>query len=219
MGGLGEAEAPAKLSFQQRLHPTRFLVGSAKIPDHHRCHQIAHDGGFVLQVVVQTEPLARQIFPNARHGKIGAILPPKLLRQRVPEVSGSVCSPAHLPQQCLPIFSWQTLSVPIRPGMLAAMIEETDVVVLCFQRFDFALNEIIEHQQVVLDGAGNFKKKGFGHVSLAQTALCICFVVYGFLANGCLHVGAGAVNNRRHFRERFNAIALRQQRGTRSADY
>ena len=27
MGCLGEAEAPAKLSFQQRLHPTRFLVG------------------------------------------------------------------------------------------------------------------------------------------------------------------------------------------------
>ena len=104
--------------------------------------------------------------------------------------------------------------------MLAAMIEKTDVVVLCLQRFDLALNEIIEHQQVVLDGAGNFKKKRFGHVSLAQTVLYICFLVYGFLANDCPYgCTGGTAQNRRHLSERLNASALRQRRGTRSVDY
>jgi 5,10-methylene-tetrahydrofolate dehydrogenase/methenyl tetrahydrofolate cyclohydrolase len=41
--------------------------------------------------------------------------------------------------------------------MFAAVVKEADVVVLCFERLDLALDEVIEHNEIIFDGLGDIE--------------------------------------------------------------
>jgi hypothetical protein len=41
--------------------------------------------------------------------------------------------------------------------VLPAVVKEADVVILCFQRFDLAFDEIVENDEVVLYGLGDIE--------------------------------------------------------------
>ena len=45
------------------------------------------------------------------------------------------------------------------------MVEEADIVILHFKGFDLALDKIIKHHKIVLNGAGNVEQKGLSHGS------------------------------------------------------
>ena len=102
----------------------------------------------VLQIVVQAETLVGEVFTDHRHAEVGAILAAVLLRERVAVVAGCVGAAAGLAQQLLPLFVGQAAAIPVGAGVLAAMVEEADVVVLLFEGADLAFDEIVEHGEV-----------------------------------------------------------------------
>ena len=62
---------------------------------------------------------------------------------------------ARLAQQVLPLVARQALIVPVGARMLAAMVEEADIVVLAHQRPDLAHDEFFELDQIGRDVGGN----------------------------------------------------------------
>jgi hypothetical protein len=83
-----------------------------------------------------------------RHGEVGAVLAAEFLGQRVTIVTGLVGQPLHLAQQIFPFVARQALVLEIGTRPFAAMVEEALVVVLRLQRFDLALDELVELDQV-----------------------------------------------------------------------
>ena len=74
---------------------------------------------------------------------------------------GCIGPPAHFFQQCFPVFAGQAVSIPVRARVLAAVVKEADVVILCFERLDLALDEVIEYDKVILDDWGISNRKGW----------------------------------------------------------
>jgi len=102
----------------------------------------------VLQVAVQAKSLARQVLANHRHAQVRAVPAPVFGGKGVPVMPGSI-RPAHrLGQQCLPFPAGQAAAVPVRAGIFAPMVEETDVVVLLLQRADLEFDELIQFREV-----------------------------------------------------------------------
>ena len=106
---------------------------------------------------MQPETLAGEILPNARHRQIAAILPTKFFGQRVAKMPGCIGPPAHFFQQCFPVLAGQAVSIPVCARVLAAVVKEADVVILCFERLDLALDEVIEYDKVILDRLGDIE--------------------------------------------------------------
>src|SRR5262249_21845655 len=73
-------------------------------------------------------------------------------RQREAIVPGQVGAPAHLGQQVLPFMARQAAAFEISARPFAPMVEEADVVVCAFERLDFALDELVQFDEV----SGNF---------------------------------------------------------------
>ena len=71
-----------------------------------------------------------EVLADDRHPEVGALLPAVLLRERVAVVTGGVGAAAGLAEQGLPLLVRQAAAVPVGTGVLAAMVEEPDVVVL-----------------------------------------------------------------------------------------
>ena len=103
----------------------------------------------VLQVVVQPEALAGEVLADHRHPEVRALLAAVLLRERVAVVAGRVGAPARLAQQRLPLLVRQAAAVPVGAGVLAAVVEEADVVVLLLERLDLTLDELVELDEVL----------------------------------------------------------------------
>src|SRR5439155_15602392 len=103
----------------------------------------------VLQVVVQTESVPREVLADHGHAEVGAVLAAVLLRERVPVVAGGVGAAAHLDEQRLPLFVREAAPIPVRPGVLTAMVEESLVVVLGLERLDLPLDEVVQLGEVV----------------------------------------------------------------------
>ena len=106
---------------------------------------------------MQPQTLAGEILPDARHGQIAAILPTEFFGQRVAKVPGCICAPTHFFEQRFPVLAGQTASIPVRARVLAAVVKEADVVILCLERLDLALDEVIEYDEVILDGLGDIE--------------------------------------------------------------
>ena len=70
---------------------------------------------------------------------------------------GCIRAPAHFFEQRFPVFAGQAVSIPVRAGVLAPVVKEADVVILRFERLDFAFNEVIEYDEVILDGLGDIE--------------------------------------------------------------
>ena len=75
-------------------------------------------------------------------------------------MAGLVGAAAHLGQQLFPFVARLAVVVPVGAGMLAAMVEEADVVVLALERPDLALDEVVELDQVGRDVGGNVEIHG-----------------------------------------------------------
>ena len=160
MVGLGQTKAKTQASRQQAWDELFFLCRRAKVSQHQRHWRIAHNGTFVLQIVVQPQTLGGQVFTNDGHGQVAAVLPAKFCRQGVPVVPRQVGSAPHFSQERLPIVVRQAAGIKISPRKLAAVVKKTDVVVLLLQRLDLALNERVKLGQISLDGGGNGEVHG-----------------------------------------------------------
>ena len=97
----------------------------------------------------------REMLADQRHREVGAVLAAQRLRQAEAEMTGLVGPALHLGEQLLPFVPRLAVIVPVGPGVLAAMIEEADIVVLPFQRPDLALDELVEFTQIGCDFGGN----------------------------------------------------------------
>src|SRR5882757_8965232 len=67
---------------------------------------------------------------------------------------------AHLGQKRLPFVARLAVIVPVGAGMLAAMVEEADVVGLALQRPDLALDEGVELPKIGRNLRGNVEIHG-----------------------------------------------------------
>src|SRR5713226_2693697 len=95
-----------------------------------------------------------------RHSEVGALLAAQLFRQSEAQMSGLVGTAAHLGQKRLPFMPRLAVIVPVGAGVLAAMVEEADIVVLALERPDLALDERVELSQIRRDVGGNVEIHG-----------------------------------------------------------
>ena len=136
---LGEPERHRPLAGDQRLGPLLLLRVGAEPVHHDDLREVADDRRLVLQVVVQPEPLVRQVFPDHGHVDVGAVAAAELRRQPVAQPAGRIGAPAHLAEQVLPLPPRDAAVVPVGAGVLAALVEVLHV--LAFQRLDLGLDE------------------------------------------------------------------------------
>ena len=120
-----------------------------------RHREITYDRALVLQIVVQPQPLVREMLADQRHGEVRPVLAAQRLGQAEAQVAGLVGAALHLGQKLFPIVPGLAVIVPVGAGMLAAVVEEADVVVLALQRPDLALDEGVELGQIGRDLGGN----------------------------------------------------------------
>jgi hypothetical protein len=152
---LGQAEGDARLAGDRVLqeHVLLFLVAEAHQHVHER--EVAHDGALVLQVVVQAQALLRQVLADDRHAQVRAAVAAGFLGQRIAQVAGLVGAAAHLAQQLFPLGVGLAVILPVGARVLAAMVEETDVVVLVLERLDLLLDEGVERVELGLNVGRN----------------------------------------------------------------
>src|SRR5206468_1732855 len=67
---------------------------------------------------------------------------------------------AHLREEVIPLLARHAAILEVRALVLAAVVEETDVVVLHLQRLDLRLDKVIELGQKLLDLLRNLKVHG-----------------------------------------------------------
>src|SRR6185312_12177599 len=102
----------------------------------------------------------REMLADDRHGEVGAVLAAELPGQAEAHVARLVGAPLHLGQQLLPFVARLAVIVPVGAGMLAAVVEEADVVVRALERPNLALDELVELAQVGRDLRGNLEIHG-----------------------------------------------------------
>ena len=73
MIGLGEPERHRPFPGDQGVGPFLLLSLGAEPVHHDHLGEVAHDRGLVLEVVVQTESLMRQMFADDRHIDVAAV--------------------------------------------------------------------------------------------------------------------------------------------------
>ena len=148
VGGLGDPEREAAPAEREVVDPLGLLFGRPVVEHQQQPDVVADDRVLVLQVVVQSEPLRREVLADHGHAEVRAVLPAVLLRERVAVVAGRVGPPAGLGEQRLPLLVRQAAAIPVGAGVLAAVVEEADVVVGLLERLDLPLDEVVEDVQV-----------------------------------------------------------------------
>jgi hypothetical protein len=141
------------------------LLLGAKIADHQRLNEIANNRAFILQVVVQPQPLGGEMFANTGHCEMRSVLAAKFGRQCIAIMPRLVGNLTHFAKQIFPFLAWQSVIVPIGSGMFAAMVKEPDIVVALFDRLDFARDEFIQLGKIVGYFLGNFEQHFRLHLS------------------------------------------------------
>ncbi len=107
-----------------------FLLVVATIAIQHRHQrQVADNGMFVLQIVVQAETLGGEMFADDGHPEIAAILAAIALRDRKAQMAGTCRRGSSPGATALPFVARQPAIVQIGARPFAAMIEEADVVI------------------------------------------------------------------------------------------
>src|SRR3546814_8722093 len=85
------------------------------------------------------------MFADHRHPQVRPVLAAIGFGRRETPVSRLVGTARRLLQQRLPLVTRQTLIVPVGAAMLAAMVEEADIVVRCLKRLDLGRDRSEEH--------------------------------------------------------------------------
>ena len=145
---LGQAEggdAVAGKAAQDELLLLRF---GAKAFEHGDKREIPHNAVFVLQIIVQAQALGGELVADHRHPQVAAVLAAIFLRRRKPPVAGLVGPHAGFAQQQFPFAPWQPTVFEIGARPFAAMIEETDIVVLLLQWLDLGFDEGVKLGQI-----------------------------------------------------------------------
>ena len=140
----GDAEREVPPPGREIVDPLPFLLRAAVVQHQQQPDVVAHDRVLVLQVAVQAEALAGQVLADDRHAQVGAVPAAVLPRERVPVVPGCVGPAPGLGEQRLPLAAGQPAAIPVGPGVLPAVVEEPDVVVLLLERPDLGLDELVE---------------------------------------------------------------------------
>ena len=117
---------------------SRLLLLAAEALPHHDRREVADDRRLVLQVVVQAEALRGEVLADDRHRQVRAVAAAVLRRERVAQEAGRVGAPAHLAEQLLPVLARHAAVLEVGARVLAAVVEEADVVVLLLERLDLA---------------------------------------------------------------------------------
>ena len=146
--GLGDPEGEAAAALGEVVDPLGLLLVGAVLQHQQQPDVVADDGVLVLQVVVQAEALGGEVLADHGHAEVGPVLAAVLLRERVAVVAGGVGPPAGLAEQRLPLLVGQPAAVPVGAGVLPAVVEEADVVVLLLERLDLAFDELVELGEV-----------------------------------------------------------------------
>ena len=160
MQRLGEAEADALGALEHAFDVAVLLLLCAEAVQQQRHREVADDRALVLQVVVQAQPLVREMLADDRHREVRAFLAAELLGQAEAQMAGLVGAALHLGEEFFPLVARLAVIVPVGARMLAAMVEEADVVVLALERPDLALDEGIELAQIGRDVGGNVEIHG-----------------------------------------------------------
>ncbi len=111
----------------------------------------------VLQIAVQAEALAGEVLADHGHAEVGAVLAAELFREGIAVVARGVGETAGLVQQQFPLLVGQTTALPVGARVLSPVVEEADVVVLLLERFDLALDEVVQLEEVVGQVLGNLE--------------------------------------------------------------
>src|SRR3989475_1613556 len=151
MIGLGQPEGDSSLACEHALEKFLLLLLAPIALPHFDGGKVADDRGFILQVVVQSQPLRREMLADDCHRKVRAVAATVLAGDAVSQEAGFIRAAAHLRQEVLPLLAWHAAVLEIRPLVLAAVIEETEVVILLLQRLDLRLDKVIEVLQQRLD--------------------------------------------------------------------
>ena len=80
---------------------------------------------------------------NDGHAKVTAVSSAVLAGKRVTEDTGGNSATLSLRQQRFPLFVGKPIAFPVRPSILAAMVEKSNIVVTVLERLDLALNKSI----------------------------------------------------------------------------
>ena len=139
--GLGKPEGHGPLPGDQCLRPCPALLIGTEALHHDHLGKVPHDRRLVLQIIVQTKPLVRQVLPDHGHVDVGTVAPAQRGRQSVAQPARLVGSSAHLGEQVLPLPRRDAVVIPIGARMLSTLVEILDV--FAFQRLDFGLDERI----------------------------------------------------------------------------
>jgi hypothetical protein len=148
---LGQAERKVFLS-RENAFDVALLIFGAVVGERRNDREIANDGGFVLQVVVQAEPFGGEMFADGGNREIGGARAAAGFRQSVAQMAGLVGSALHFRNQRAPFRARTPVVIPVRPSMLAPVVEELHIFAL--ERLDFGLDERVKLRKFVGDLLG-----------------------------------------------------------------
>ena len=121
----------------------RFLLLGTVFEHQQQADIIADHRVLILQIIVQAQALCGQVLTDNRHAQVATPATTVLGREGIVEDARLNRQLLGLVQQRFPLLVRQALALPIRPRVLAAMVEETDIVVHLLQRLDFILDKLV----------------------------------------------------------------------------
>jgi hypothetical protein len=148
---LRQPERHASLAGEHPLEELLLLLLAAIVLPHLYRREVADDRRLVLQVVVQPQPLRRQVLPHDRHRQVRPGAPAVFLRNAVAQEACFVGANSHLSEQVFPLLARHAAVLEVRPLVFSPVVEKADVVVLLLQRLDLRLDELIQVLQQLLD--------------------------------------------------------------------
>lgn len=102
----------------------------------------------ILQVIVQAEPLGREVLANDGHPEIAAIPAAIAPGNREAQMARGIGAVFRFAQQFFPFVARQSAIVEIGARPFAAVIEEADIVILLFERLDLTKDEGVEFGEI-----------------------------------------------------------------------
>src|ERR1700732_2512281 len=100
------------------------------------------------------------MLPDDRHRQVRAVLAAVFLWQGEAIMPRLVRPSPHFAEQRLPLVTRQATPLEVGPRPFAAMVEKTDIVILAFERFYFALDKVVQFGEIILDLGWNVEIQG-----------------------------------------------------------